>query len=109
MTKSVFTNHKLLRYFIFLIVVAVISLGTAIGCYLYFGHSYNASNLNEQEEFSDKLTMGNSFTLDEILDSENYIYAWVKSPNVDIAIYALDNNGNYILTDIQGKMKLLML
>ena len=99
MAKSVFTNHKLLRYFIFLIIVAVISLGTAIGCYLYFGHSYNASDLNDQDEFSDKLTIGSSFTLDDILDSENYIYTWVKSPNVDIAIYALDNNGNYILTD----------
>jgi hypothetical protein len=74
MAKSVFTKHKLLQYFIFLIIVAAVSIGAAIGCYLYFGHNYTATDLSEYEDFDEKLNLGSSFTLNDILEAEDYTY-----------------------------------
>ena len=53
MAKSVFTKNNLLRYFIFLAVIAVISVGVAIGCHLYFGHSVASEGATD--DFDDKL------------------------------------------------------
>lgn len=99
MAKSVFTKHKLLRYFIFLIIIAAITVGTAIGCYLYFGHNFSATDLSEHKDFDSKLNLGANFTLNDILETEKYTYSWVKSSGVDVDIYALNSEEEYVQTD----------
>lgn len=85
MAKSVFTKHKLLRYFIFLFVIVAISIGVAIGCYLYFGHAVNSTGLTE--DFNDKLIVGKSFSTDDILKDQKYNYSWIKSSDVEVTVY----------------------
>lgn len=85
MAKSVFTKHKLLRYFIFLFVIAAVSVGVAIGCYLYFGHAVNSPGLTE--DFNDKLIVGKSFSTEDILKDQKYNYSWIKSSDVEVTVY----------------------
>lgn len=91
MAKSVFTKHKLMRYFVFLIVVAVISVGVAIGCYLYFGHS--AESQGATDDFNDKLLLGKTFTTTDLIKDQDYNYGWIKSDDVVVEVYSVDSNG----------------
>ena len=97
MAKSVFTKNKLLIFFIVFIVVTVISLCVALGCYFYFGHQFDATNLSEYENFDDKLTLGNSFTVDDIMEAQGYNYSWVKASDVEVEIYAINSSEEYFI------------
>lgn len=85
MVESVFTKYKLLSYFIFLIIVSAISVGMAIGCYLYFGHAVSSPGLTD--DFSDKLVVGKSFSTEDILKDQKYNYSWIKSSDVEVTVY----------------------
>ena len=99
MAKSVFTKNHLFRYFIILIFIVVISIGASIGCYLYYGHEFEARSLNAQKDFENKLNLGSSFSLDEILESQQYSYAWINRPDTKVDIYAVDEQDAYEKTD----------
>lgn len=85
MAKSVFTKHKLIRYFIFLFVIAIVTVGAAIGCYLHFGHAVNSSGFTE--DFKDKLFVGKSFSTEDVLKDQEYKFNWIRSSDVEVIVY----------------------
>ena len=98
MAKSEFTKRNSFKYFIFLLVLAIITIGATIGSYFYFGRTFEATNLSEYTNFQSKLNLGENFTLDNILEAEKYNYSWIKSTNTNVEVYALNNEDEYIKT-----------
>lgn len=96
MAKSVFTKNKLKGFFIFLSIFAILSVGVAVGVYLYFGHSVEGQGLTDG--FDGKLKLGSSFTVDNVIEHEKYNYAWLASDNVMVNVYATDNEGGSAVT-----------
>lgn len=90
MAKSVFTRNNLLRYFIFLVAIAAISVGAAVGCYLYFGHSIASEGTTD--DFDEKLLLGKTFTTNDIIKDQEYNYGWIKSNDVIVEVYSIDTN-----------------
>lgn len=96
MTKISFEKNSFKAFFIFLLAVAVVSAGVAIGMYFYFGHAMPGQDLTEG--LSDKLSYGGSFSLDDILEEEQYNYGWIKSNDVKVEVYAINDKDESILT-----------
>ncbi len=96
MAKSVFTKNKLKVFFIFLLVAAIMSVGAAIGLYYYFGHSVPGGDITEG--LGDKLSYGGSFTVEDIIEEEQYNYAWIKSDDIIVEVYAKNKENDSILT-----------
>ena len=91
MAKSVFTKNKLKVFFIFLLVAAIMSVGAAIGLYYYFGHSIPGGDITEG--LNDKLKLGSSFTVEDIIEEEQYNYAWISTDNIEVEVYATNKMG----------------
>lgn len=96
MAKSVFTKNRLKAFFIFLLVVAIVSVGAAIGLYYYFGHSVPGDDITEG--LDDKLKLGRSFTVEDVIEQEKYNYAWLSSDNVEVEVYATNKSGESNVT-----------
>lgn len=96
MAKSVFTKNKLKVFFIFLLVAAIMSVGAAIGLYYYFGHSVPGRDVTDG--LGDKLSYGGSFTVEDIIEEEQYNYAWIKSDDIIVEVYATNKENDSILT-----------
>lgn len=90
MAASQFTKRKVKLFVFILVLVAVLSAAAAIGLHFYIGHKFDAADLNEN--LDDKLKLGSSFTVDEILESEKYTYSWIKSSDIDVKIFALSSD-----------------
>ncbi|MBQ7761360.1 MAG: InlB B-repeat-containing protein [Clostridia bacterium] len=96
MTKISFKKSKFKAFFIFLLTIAIASVGMAIGLYFYFGQATAGEDLTEG--LSDKLSYGGSFTLEDVLEEEQYNYTWIKSNNVDVEVYAINDKDESVLT-----------
>ncbi|MCH5157420.1 MAG: InlB B-repeat-containing protein [Clostridiales bacterium] len=93
MAKSQFTKKKIRLFVVILIVVAVASLAVGVGIHFYIGHHFDATDISAQ--LGDKLNIGSSFTVEDIIESENYSYGWVKSNvNVEVLIANPEYNSN---------------
>lgn len=90
MAKSVFSKNNYLGYFILLLVVAVLSISAAIGCYFYFGHY--ADGVAASEEFQNKLKLGGAFTTEELAADQGYTYSWIKAKDVTVEIYLVGDD-----------------
>lgn len=97
MAKIGFKKSNFKAFFIFLLIAAIVSVGVAIGIYYYFGHSMPGDDITEG--LSDKLTYGNSFSLEDILEEEQYNYAWIKSDDIIVEVYATNNKNENVLTE----------
>jgi|GEM_PF-6292265 len=94
--NGLYFDRKSVKIFtILLAIVVVASIGVAAFSHFYFGHETQGKDT----EFTDSLTLGSSFTLDEVLSSQNYGYKWVRGDNVEIEVFAESTNGDVTKTE----------
>lgn len=97
MAKIGFKKNNFKAFFIFLLIITVISAGMAIGLYCYFGQSIPGDDITEG--FGDKLSYGSSFSLADIVEEEQYNYAWINSDDIIVEVYAINNENEEVLTE----------
>ena len=97
MVQGVFTKSNRRVFLIVLLIVALVSIGAAVGSFLFFGRSVDGNDLTEG--FGSKLSYGNSFSLKDITEEEEYKYEWINANGVDVKVYALNADGESVETD----------
>ena len=70
MAESQFTKKKIKLFLVVLVLVAILSVGMGVGFYFYYGHAVDASDISVS--LQDRMKIGASFTVDDILESEGY-------------------------------------
>ncbi len=98
MAKSIFTKYnKIYLFFMLLAVLALLSLGTAVGVSLYFGHPVDGTDITPY--LKNKLRLGGSFTEAEVLEKAKYEYGWAHAENAIVEVYAVNEAGEDVLTE----------
>lgn len=90
MAESQFTKRKIKFFVVILLLVAIFAVAAGVGIHFYFGHYFEASDISDS--LADQLTIGSSFTVNDILESEKYSYGWMKS---DINVEVLVDNPSF--------------
>lgn len=90
MAESQFTKKKIKLFLVVLVLVAILSVGMGVGFYFYYGHAVDASDISVS--LQDRMKIGASFTVDDILESEGYKYGWMRS---DVEVTVLVENAAY--------------
>lgn len=73
-------NQFVLRiklFVVLLISLVVLIAAGAVAVHFYIGHGVTA--VGSAEDFTDKLTLGSSFTVDDVIEDQKYKYGWLKS------------------------------
>lgn len=83
MAESQFTKRKIKFFVVILILVAVLSVVAGVGIHFYIGHYFSASDISGL--LNDQLNIGSRFTVDDILESEEYSYGWMES-SIDVEV-----------------------
>lgn len=85
MAESQFTKRKFKLFLIILILVAAISVAAGAGLHFYIGRYVEADGI--ADSLSESMKLGSSFTVDDVIESENYPYGWMKS-QVSVSVLA---------------------
>lgn len=88
--NGLYFDKKAMKLFVILLVATVVaSIGIAALSHVYFGHDTEG----KATTFTEGLTLGSSFSVDDVLTDQDYSYKWVNGNNVDVEIYTEDSKG----------------
>ena len=94
--NGLYLDRKAVKLFVILLAVTVVaSIGIAAVSHVYFGHETEG----KATEFNEGLTLGSSFSLEDIIKDQDYGYKWVTGDNVEVDVYAQDSSGSFGRTD----------
>lgn len=91
-TQSRFRLHTFRKYYAKLLLVLIaLSAVSAFGAEYYFGSPWNSND----SVMAQSLTLGDSFSYDDVVDDAGNSTKWIKNDNVSVATYYANADGTY--------------
>ena len=93
MSDSQFTKRRFGLFICLLLVFVLAGAATGIAMHFYVGNA--TENGNTGESMADYVKIGDTFTIDDIAEKEEYVYGWLKSDaKVTVEVITKDEDGN---------------